>query len=107
MPESVRLEMLERTLCFEGADDARYTLFYGDPALTAPHYDYATLFAPKTDASQTAAGPEQRNPEYQSRPDERPFTEKHPGLLWAVLIVVIALLGGIALQSAKRAAQTP
>ena len=107
MPVSVRLEMLERTLCFEGADDARYTLFYGDPALTAPHYDYATLFAPKTDASQTAAGPEQRNPEYQSRPAERPFTEKHPGLLWAVLIVVIALLGGIALQSAKRAAQTP
>ncbi len=107
MPESVRLEMLERTLCFEAADEARYTLFYGDPALTAPHYDYATLFAPKTDASQTAAGPEIRNPEYQSRPDERPFTEKHPALLWAVLIVVIALLGGIALQSAKRATQTP
>lgn len=107
MPESVRLEMLERNLCFEAADKARYTLFYGDPALATPHYDYATLFAPKTDASQTAAGPEQRNPEYQSRPDDRPFTEKHPALLWVVLVVVILLLGGIALQSAKRATQTP
>lgn len=92
MPESVRLEMLERTLCFEAAEKARYTLFYGDPALAAPHYDYATLFTAKTDATQTVAGPEQRNPEYQSRPDERPFTEKHPALLWAALIVVIALL---------------
>jgi Protein of unknown function (DUF3999) len=107
MPESVRLEMLERNLCFEAADKARYTLFYGDPALATPHYDYATLFAPKTDASQTAAGPEQRNPEYQSRPDERPFTEKHPALLWAALVLVIALLGGIALQSAKRTTQAP
>jgi Protein of unknown function (DUF3999) len=107
MPESVRLEMLERNLCFDAADKARYTLFYGDPPLATPHYDYATLFAPKTDASQTVAGPEQRNPAYQSRPDERPFTERHPGLLWVVLIVVIALLGGIALQSAKRTTQTP
>jgi hypothetical protein len=107
MPESVRLEMLERTLCFEAAEKARYTLFYGDPALAAPHYDYATLFTAKTDATQTVAGPEQRNPEYQSRPDERPFTERHPGLLWAALIVVIALLGGIALQSANRTTKTP
>jgi hypothetical protein len=107
MPESVRLEMLERNLCFEAVDNGRYTLFYGDPVLTAPHYDYATLFALKADASQTAAGAEQQNPEYQSRPDQRPFTEKHPGLLWAALIGVIALLAGIALQSAKRGAQTP
>jgi hypothetical protein len=42
--KSVRLQMLERTLCFEAEGNTRYTLFYGDPALTAPHYDYATLF---------------------------------------------------------------
>jgi hypothetical protein len=102
MPASVRLEMLERTLCFEASDHGSYKLFYGDPALPAPQYDYARLFAPKTDESRTAAGTEQQNPTYQARPDERPFTEKHPALLWAALIGVIALLGGIALQSVKR-----
>jgi hypothetical protein len=103
--ESVRLQMAQRTLCFEAAATSRYTLFYGDPALQAPHYDYATLFAPQADASLAASGPERPNPAYQSRPDARPFTEKHPALLWVALIAVIALLAGIALRSAKPPAQ--
>ena len=107
MLESVRLQMLERSLCFEAAEKTSYTIFYGDPALAAPHYDYASLFMPKTDALQRAAGPEQRNPQYRSRPDERPFTEKHPALLWAALVIVIVLLGAIALESAKRSTQPP
>jgi hypothetical protein len=102
--KSVRLEMLERDLCFEAAGSGQYALFYGDAALAAPRYDYASLFTPQANASQAVAGPEQQNPKYEPRPDERPFTEKHPILLWAALIVVIALLGGIALRTAK---QTP
>ena len=98
---SVRLEMLERTLCFEAAANAGYALYYGDPALTAPRYDYAALFTEQANASQATAGPEQPNPAYRSRPDERPFTEKHPALLWVVLVAVIALLGAIALRSRK------
>jgi len=100
--ETVRLKMLERTLCFEAASNTGYTLFYGDPALTAPHYDYATLFTPQADALTGKLGAELSNPVYQPRPDERPFTERHPALLWVALIAVIALLGGIALRSAKR-----
>ena len=84
--ERVRLQMLERKLCFEAEANAHYALFYGDPKLTAPHYDCATLFTPQPDASLTAVGPEQANPAYQPRPDERPFTERHPALLWVALI---------------------
>ena len=105
--ESVRLQMLERNLCFEADGNGSYLLVYGDPALAAPHYDYATLFTPQANASQIAAGPEQPNPTYQPRPDERPFTEKHPALLWVALAVVIALLGAIALRSAKPATPPP
>ena len=100
--ESVRLEMLQRNLCFEAAGNARYTLYYGDPALSAPRYDYATLFTGGTDAVKAAAGPEQPNPAYEPRPDERAFTEKHPALLWVALLAVIALLGAIALRAGKR-----
>jgi len=100
--QSVRLQMLERTLCFDATPGASYTVYYGDPTLAAPRYDYATLFTPEANAARAALGPERDNPDYRPRPDERPFTEKHPGLLWTALVLVVVLLGGIALRSAKQ-----
>lgn len=99
---SVRLEMLKRSLCFEAAANTHYSLFYGDSALTAPRYDYAKLFTSQPEASLATAGPEQLNPIYHPRPDRRPFTEKHPALLWMALVAVIALLAWIALRSHRR-----
>ncbi len=98
---AVKLQMLERTLCFEAAASTQYTLYYGDRALDSPRYDYATLFAPQATAAMATLGAEQANPAYQARPDDRPFTEKHPALMWVALIAVIALLGGVALRSPK------
>lgn len=105
--QSVRLEMIERDLCFDASANAGFTLYYGDPALQAPRYDYARLFAFEATAVQAALGPEQQNSAYRPRPDQRPFTEKHPALLWAALIAVIVLLGAIALKSAKRNQAAP
>ena len=98
---SVRLEMLERSVCFDASEAAVYTLHYGDPALSAPRYDYASLFALQSNAAKASVGPERANPDYQDRPDSRPFTERHPVLLWAALAIVILLLGTVALRSAK------
>jgi hypothetical protein len=98
----VRLEMVERSICFDAVANRQYTIFYGDSALTAPRYDYATLFVAQADPIAVTAGAESENAAYRQRPDDRPFTEKHPALLWAALIVVVTVLGGIALQSAKR-----
>ena len=102
--KAVRLEMAERTLCFDAAAGASYTLFYGDAALAAPRYDYATLFTPEKDAAQATLGPEQANPQYVARPDTRPFTERYPWLLWLALALVVALLGAVALRTAKESA---
>ncbi|HUA92881.1 MAG TPA: DUF3999 family protein [Terracidiphilus sp.] len=99
---SVRLEMLERTLCFDAAPAAAYTLFYGDSALAAPRYDYAQLFQQEPNAAQAHLGVEQANPAYQQRPDSRPFTERHPALLWVALAFAIGLLGLVALRSARQ-----
>jgi hypothetical protein len=104
---SVRLEMLERRLCFDAAAGADYALYYGDSALAAPQYDYAKLFAAVPDAAMATLGAEAANAAYQPRPDERPFTEKHPLLLWAALVVAIALLGVVALRSFKQTAGNP
>jgi hypothetical protein len=101
MPSSVRLEMFERDLCFQSSPDD-YTLYYGDPALNAPRYDIGQfLVISSSSAARVTTAPEQRNPEYQPRPDQRPFTERHPALLWTALAIVIALLGLIALRSAR------
>jgi hypothetical protein len=104
--ESVELQMQARSLCFDAQANGSYELYYGDAALTAPQYDYAKLFTPQANAAEIAAGPEQANSVYQPRPDERPFTEKHPALLWVALAAVIVLLGAIALRSVK-ATQKP
>jgi hypothetical protein len=100
---SIRLEMLERKLCFEATGGAVYTLYYGDSALAAPVYDYATLFELQRNAATAQLGAAVVNPAYQPRPDERPFTEKHPVLLWVALVLVVALLGAVAFQSFKAA----
>jgi len=104
--KSVRLEMLERSLCFNAAAGAGYTLYYGDAALASPRYDYARLFAHEKGASQATAAPEQRNATFHPRPDSRPFTTRHPTLLWIALVAVVLLLGLIALRSTKSAAET-
>ena len=103
---SVRLEMLERNLCFEASGGAAYTLYYGDAALAAPRYDYASLFTAQVNPARAKAGPEKANADFQARPDSRPFTERHPILLWIALGLVILLLGTVALRSAK-VIQTP
>jgi hypothetical protein len=102
---SVNLEMVERDLCFEAAGSGRYTLFYGDAALATPLYDYSVLFKPTSDTSHPTAAAEQRNPIYESRPDQRPFTDRHPALLWSALIAVILVLGAVALRSTTRPAE--
>lgn len=99
---SVALQMIPRSLCFNAQPGASYDLYYGDDSLSVPHYDYASLFVLDKNADQANLGAEQLNPHYESRPDTRPFTEKHPALLWIALIAAIALLGGIALRSSKQ-----
>jgi hypothetical protein len=103
---AVGLEMLERKLCFDANAGNSYTLYFGDNTLAAPQYDYATLFVLQQSPAIAQLGTETANLSYRPRPDERPFTEKHPALLWIALIMVIALLGAVAFRSFKAAPPT-
>jgi hypothetical protein len=94
--------MLQRQLCFEAASGSTYTLRYGDPALDAPRYDYARWFTPQAGAAHADLGPEQTNARWMARPDQRAFTERHPALLWIALVVVVAVLGFVAVRTARQ-----
>lgn len=98
---AVRLEMRQRKICFDTSTAQSLTLYYGDTALTTPQYDYARLFSPSAAMRTAQLGPEQPNPAYRDRPDTRPLTERHPHLLWIVLLVVICILAIVAIRSAK------
>lgn len=99
---SIRLQMRQRRICFEaGANGSSYTLMYGDKELPAPVYDYGRLFTASVSPLEATLGPEQPNPQYAPRADARPFTERHPELLWLGLFAALAALGGVALRSMR------
>ena len=100
---AVRLEMRQRMLCFAPpTEDAGVRLVYGDTALRAPVYDYARLFRPLDGARTAQLAPEEVNPVYRPRSDTRPFTERHPELLWIALLLVVGVLGVVAFRSIRR-----
>ena len=98
---AVWLEMRQRKICFDVSAAQALTLFYGDPALTAPQYDYARLFSPSDAMHAAQLGPEQLNPGFHDRPDARRLTDRHPHLLWIVLLAVVCLLAIVAIRSSK------
>jgi hypothetical protein len=101
---NVVLDTRERRLCFLRKSDASYTLRYGDPSLGAPQYDLSPIEAAAANVSVSTLGAERAlTPETTS---QRPFTERHPVLLWAALILVVGTLGVVALRSARGSGNT-
>lgn len=99
---AVRLEMRQRRLCFDAAGAASLALYYGDSALVAPVYDYERLFVASSKPLAVALGPEVLNAGFQARPEAaRPFTERHPEVLWIALMAAICGLGMVALKAGK------
>ena len=98
---AVRLEMRQRRLCFSASSTASLTLFYGDPALLAPEYDFARTVVLTNQTPEARVGPEQRNPVYTERRDTRPATERHPELVWVAFLAVICILAVIAIRSSR------
>ncbi len=96
--KGAQLLMRERKVCFNGG---AATMFYGDDALDAPAYDFARVFD-SAEARAAMLGAEELNAAYVPRKDERPYTERHPELIWVVLLAVVGVLGLVAIRSMKR-----
>ncbi len=99
--QAVRLEMRQRKLCFD-APAMRMAVFSGAKGLKAPVYDLSRVFQPTQTAAVARLGPETANPAYLPPVDPKPFSERHPGLLWVALVGVVLALVGVAWRSAKR-----
>lgn len=96
----VTLQMRERQICFLRKANTSYVLRYGDPSLGPPQYDLSPIEAAAMNASLSTLGEERALAPEPAR--LRPFTERHPVLLWLALILVVGTLGVVALRSARR-----
>jgi hypothetical protein len=97
------LQQLERRIYFDAPAQGQLTLYYGDEKLEQPVFDYAKLFLRDKTPVAAQLGPEASNSAYTGRPDERPWSERHPAVLWVVIAMAVLVLGGVALRSMRSA----
>jgi uncharacterized protein DUF3999 len=98
----ISLTMSRRFALFRPRESRAYRLIYGNARAAAPQYDFARTLRiqPKEMILGLSLGPEEPTTNYD---DPRPFTERHPNLLWFALGLAIVLLG----YAAIRAMRTP
>lgn len=101
---SASLQQIERRLYFDAPPQSQLTLYYGDEKLERPEYDYAKLFLNSNDASVAQLGSEVDNAAYTGRPDDRPWSERHPAVLWIAIVAAVLVLGALALKSMRAVA---
>lgn len=99
-----RLQQYERRIYFDSDAGVALRLYYGDQKLNPPVYDYAKLFQGDASAGQMQMGTEEANANYIGRPDDRPWSDRHPAVLWGAIFAAVAILGGIAMRSIRAAA---
>jgi hypothetical protein len=104
---SVQPLTLERRVYFDPGGKSGLRLYYGDPGLAAPIYDYARFLHVDASAAQAQLGPGMHNAEYTGRRDERPWSERHGGVLWSAMIAAVLILSVMALRGLKSGTGRP
>jgi uncharacterized protein DUF3999 len=100
---AVSLQQYERRVYFDTPPQSQLTLYYGDEKLQAPEYDYARLVQLDNNATAAALDAETTNTAYTGRPDDRPWSERHPAILWGAIVAAVLILGALALRNLKGA----
>jgi len=99
--DAVRPQLLERRLYFEPQGRTTLKLYYGDEKLNAPVYDYAKFFREDAGAWPAQLGAEIKNAAFTGRPDDRPWSERHKGVLWVAMLAAVAVLTVLAVRGLR------
>ena len=99
--EQVRPLAVERRVYFDPGGRAAVQLYYGDAKIDSPTYDYARFFQQSPNAAIAQLGSPGANSEFMSRPDDRPWSERHQVVLWIAMLAAVVVLGALALRGMK------
>ena len=91
----------ERRVYFDPDGKSSFRLYYGDERLSSPVYDYARFFHADASPAQAELGPGAHNPQYAGRPDDRPWSERHPVILWGAMLLAVLGLAILALRGLR------
>lgn len=97
------LKAVPRVLAFKQLAGQQYRLIYGNEKAPRPQYDLGHYFdsgPAKSVYRILSLGPEEETANYR---DPRPFTERHPELLWSALGAAILLIGLTAIKALRSA----
>jgi hypothetical protein len=101
--EDVRVELwgVPRHVVFRQEPRRSYRLLYGNEAAKKPQYDLQRLASSdEIEAAVTGeVGGEEENTAWA---DPRPWSERHPAVVWVVLLAAIAVLAWLAIRSLRQ-----
>ena len=92
---------VERRIYFDPKGKTTLSLYYGDPKLSAPIYDYARFFHADASPAEARLAAAAHNPQYVGRPDERPWSDRHTAILWTAMIAAVLALTVLALRGLR------
>lgn len=94
-----------RRVFFRAAPERRYWLLYGNRNARKPEYELARLISDTElrGAEQAQLGAELLRPGFAEFAGQRPWTERHPMVLWSALALVVVVLGYLAIRSLRAA----
>ncbi len=105
--QGARVNRLRSYLAYRPGGRGPYMLYFGNESASRPRYDlerYADRL--RGEGVLTAAlGEVERNPAFGVEEKEAPWAERHRGLIWAGLLLVLAVLGVLIYRQAKGAPQ--
>lgn len=108
--QSVSIESTVRAVVFQATLGKHYALYYGNPSAVMPNYDLSRYFQyiESTGLSRETLLSESTNDEYVlPAAPVIPYSEKHPNLLSAVLVLLVAMLSFFLLSYVKKLKHSP
>jgi hypothetical protein len=88
------LRAYRREFVFAANSPGRYWIYYGNPAAKQPSYDFAHVIPAAAKPEEASVGAQEQNPVYiPPEPPLKPWTDRHPAMLYTILSAAILGLG--------------
>lgn len=105
---AARVERLVERIAFPAKTEARLSLYLGNPKTRKPSYDVGHYLDRMREQGvyEAALGKVEQNPRYRKVEKTVPWSERHKGIIWVALLVMLAALGLLVYRIAASARKT-